>query len=58
MPRIAQVDSAAALWRSEDGTTTVEYGLILLLIVIGVIAIAQAIGVTTRGFFEGVLPAL
>jgi pilus assembly protein Flp/PilA len=40
--------------RDERGTTTIEYGLIATLVVIGVIALIDQIGASLLGMFSAV----
>ncbi len=41
-------------WKREDGVTSIEYGLIGLLIAIVIIVALTNIGVTLDGFFSAV----
>jgi pilus assembly protein Flp/PilA len=40
------------IWKNEDGQAMVEYGLIIALIAVVVIAIVAAIGTTLRDKFD------
>ena len=47
------------LWVSEDGVATVEYALLLALIVVGIVGTVNAIGVGTHNIYviiSGALP--
>jgi len=43
-----------SLWRNRRGATAVEYGMILALIVIGLIAVIAQLGKTTSDMWNGV----
>ncbi|MEH3038990.1 MAG: Flp family type IVb pilin [Sphingomonas paucimobilis] len=43
-----------SLWRNQRGATAVEYGMILALIVIGLIAVVAQLGKTTSAMWNGV----
>ena len=43
-----------SLWRDQRGGTAVEYGMILALIVIGLIAVVAQLGKTTGDMWNGV----
>lgn len=43
-----------SLWRDQSGATAVEYGMILALIVIGLIAVVAQLGKTTGDMWNGV----
>jgi pilus assembly protein Flp/PilA len=40
--------------RDESGATAIEYGMILMMIVIGIIALLEQIGASVLGFFTAV----
>lgn len=40
--------------RDDSGATAIEYGMILMMIVIGIIALVEQIGGSVLGFFEAV----
>jgi len=44
----------AQLWRDESGTTAIEYGLIVVLIVIGGISATISIGTSVTSSFNNV----
>jgi pilus assembly protein Flp/PilA len=41
--------------RNESGATAIEYGMILMMIVIGIIALLEQIGGSVLGFFTAVM---
>ncbi|MDP3937003.1 MAG: Flp family type IVb pilin, partial [Deltaproteobacteria bacterium] len=45
-------DRRVPRWKREDGVTSMEYGLIGLLIAIAIIVALTNIGVSLGGFFE------
>lgn len=46
--------SLRSLWRDQRGGTAIEYGMILALIVIGLIAVVAQLGKTTSDMWNGV----
>ena len=46
--------SLRSLWRDQRGGTAIEYGMILALIVIGLIAAIAQLGKTTSDLWNGV----
>mgnify|MGYP002784574196 CR=1 FL=1 len=40
--------------RNESGATAIEYSMICLLVVIGIIALIEQIGASVLGFFQAV----
>jgi pilus assembly protein Flp/PilA len=55
---LVYVKGLAAKMRSEEGATAVEYGLMVALIAVVIIAAVTAVGVALKGKFEGVGSAL
>ena len=46
------------LWRDEEGPTAVEYGLMVALIAIVIIAAVQALGLNVQATFNAMAAAL
>jgi Flp pilus assembly pilin Flp len=44
--------------RDESGTTAIEYGLIALLVAVGILGVVATTGNLVRGFFENVVAAI
>lgn len=42
-------------WRDDRGATMVEYGLVLLFVVVLLVLLVQAIGFSVRDMFQSVL---
>jgi pilus assembly protein Flp/PilA len=42
------------LWKSEDGATAIEYGLLAALIAVAILAIVSTLGGTLEGVFSTV----
>lgn len=46
------INVLARFWRSDDGATAIEYGLIAALIAVGIIAAAKSLGVQISDTFN------
>jgi pilus assembly protein Flp/PilA len=51
-------DILTKLWKSEDGATAIEYGLIAALIAVAAIAAFQLVGTSLTAVFNGTASAL
>ncbi len=52
------IQLAKKLWRDEEGPTAVEYGLMVALIAIVIIAAVTALGTSVQGTFNAMAAAL